>query len=117
MGIKMGIANTDPKCRIVAEEVAYWLDDALDAIEAGKTKVGNKSKTSGDQGFVQKSDFLEGRAGMPVTPHSSSVSRSETDWSAKFLDLESPKHHFNTYTLGQTAQGTGNDPRCGITVE
>ena len=45
MGIKMGIANTDPKCRIVAEEVAYWLDDALDAVEAGKTKVGNKSKT------------------------------------------------------------------------
>lgn len=41
----MGIANTDPKCRIIAEEVGYWLDDALDAIDAGKNKVGNKSKT------------------------------------------------------------------------
>ena len=44
-GIKMGIANTDPKYRIVAEEVAYWLDDALDSIETGNLKVGNKSKT------------------------------------------------------------------------
>ena len=43
-GIKLGIANTDPKYRLVAEEVAYWLDDALDAVEAGKNKVGNKSK-------------------------------------------------------------------------
>ena len=45
LGIKLGIANTDPKVRIVAEEVAYWLDDALDAVEAGKSKVANKSKT------------------------------------------------------------------------
>ena len=45
IGIKMGIAETDPKSRIVAEEVAYWLDDALDAVEAGRNKVGNKSKT------------------------------------------------------------------------
>lgn len=45
MGIKLGLAETDPKTRLVAEEVAYWLDDALDAIEAGRDKVGNKSKT------------------------------------------------------------------------
>lgn len=44
LGIKLGIANTDPRDRILAEEVAYWLDDALDAVEAGKLKVGNKSK-------------------------------------------------------------------------
>lgn len=30
---------------MVAEEVAYWLDDALDAIDAGSLKVGNKSKS------------------------------------------------------------------------
>ena len=45
MGIKLGMAETDPKNRIIAEEVAYWLDDALDAVEAGKDKVTNKSKT------------------------------------------------------------------------
>ena len=41
----MGIANCGPGSKLVAEQVAYWLDDALDAVENGKNKVGNKSKT------------------------------------------------------------------------
>jgi hypothetical protein len=32
------------KYKAIAEEVAYWLDDALDAVEAGKSKVNNKAK-------------------------------------------------------------------------
>lgn len=45
LGIKLGLAGVDYKNRFIAEEVAYWLDDALDAVEGGRLKVGNKSKT------------------------------------------------------------------------
>jgi hypothetical protein len=40
----LGLASVDIKLRFIAEEVAYWLDDALDAIEGGNLKVINKSK-------------------------------------------------------------------------
>lgn len=54
LGIKLGIAGTDPKLKILAEEVAYWLDDALDAVEAGKDKVGNKSKTRVQNDLIRR---------------------------------------------------------------
>jgi len=40
----MGLAGVNMKYRSIADEVAYWLDDALDAVVAGKEKVANKSK-------------------------------------------------------------------------
>jgi hypothetical protein len=44
LGIKLGLASVDIKLRFIADEVAYWLDDALDAVEGGHSKVINKSK-------------------------------------------------------------------------
>ena len=32
LGIKLGLAGVDVKYKAIAEEVAYWLDDALDAV-------------------------------------------------------------------------------------
>ena len=32
LGIQLGLASTDKKDRFIADEVAYWLDDALDAV-------------------------------------------------------------------------------------
>ena len=32
LGIKLGLAGVDIKLRYIAEEVAFWLDDALDAV-------------------------------------------------------------------------------------
>jgi len=32
LGIKLGLAGVDVKLRYIADEVAYWLDDALDAV-------------------------------------------------------------------------------------
>jgi hypothetical protein len=44
LGIKLGLSEVDVKLRYIADEVAFWLDDALDAVEAGKLKVTNKAK-------------------------------------------------------------------------
>jgi hypothetical protein len=44
LGIKLGLASVDIKLRYIADEVAFWMDDVLDAVEAGKLKVTNKSK-------------------------------------------------------------------------
>lgn len=44
LGIKLGLASVDMKVRYIAEEVAYWVDDMLDAVEEGKLVVDNKSK-------------------------------------------------------------------------
>jgi hypothetical protein len=32
LGIKLGLAGVDVKYKAIAEEVEYWLDDALDAV-------------------------------------------------------------------------------------
>lgn len=40
----MGLANVGIKDRYIADEVAYWVDDMLDAIEKGSNKVENKAK-------------------------------------------------------------------------
>jgi hypothetical protein len=32
LGIKLGLAGVDIKLRYIADEVAFWLDDALDAV-------------------------------------------------------------------------------------
>jgi hypothetical protein len=32
LGIKLGLASIDVRYKFIAEEVAYWLDDALDAV-------------------------------------------------------------------------------------
>lgn len=32
IGIKMGLAGVNIKNRFIADEVAYWMDDMLDAI-------------------------------------------------------------------------------------
>lgn len=44
LGIKLGLAGVDIRLRSIADEVAYWMDDALDAVEAGKLRVTNKAK-------------------------------------------------------------------------
>ena len=54
LGIKLGLAGVDYKNRFIAEEVAYWLDDALDAVEGGRLKVGNKSKTHVQNQLIKK---------------------------------------------------------------
>ena len=48
LGIKLGLAGVDIKLRYIADQVAYWLDDALDAVQAGKSRVINKSKVKID---------------------------------------------------------------------
>lgn len=64
LGIRLGIAGTSQTDRVIAEEVAYWLDDALDAVDAGKLKVGNKSKTRVQNQLIRRkrSEALQYRA-------------------------------------------------------
>jgi hypothetical protein len=38
------LAEVTVKNKYIAEEVAYLMDDILDAVEEGAAKVGNKSK-------------------------------------------------------------------------
>ena len=40
----MGLAGVNIKNRFIADEVAYWMDDLLDAVEKGSMKVENKAK-------------------------------------------------------------------------
>lgn len=54
LGIKLGLANVEPKNKYIAEQVAYWLDDALDAVQTGKLKVGNKSKVKVQNQLIRK---------------------------------------------------------------
>lgn len=44
LGIKIGLASVDIKNRYIADEVAYWMDDMLDAVVDGKLVVENKAK-------------------------------------------------------------------------
>lgn len=43
LGIKLGLASVPLKHKYIGEEVAYWMDDMLDAIESGSPKVHNKA--------------------------------------------------------------------------
>ncbi len=40
----MGLAGVNMKNRFIADEVAYWMDDVLDAVEKGSLIVENKAK-------------------------------------------------------------------------
>jgi len=44
LGIKLGMAEVSQNNKFIAEEVAYWMDDMLDAVENGNLKVENKAK-------------------------------------------------------------------------
>ena len=75
-----------------------WTRGVTSSLSTVHEGVGNERKTVETKDLFRKVTS-QGRAGMPVTPDSSSVSsvsRSKADWSAKFLDLESPKRHSDT---------------------
>ena len=75
-----------------------WTRGVTPSLSTVHEGVGNERKTVETKDLFRKVTS-QGRAGMPVTPDSSSVSsvsRSKADWSAKFLDLESPKRHSDT---------------------
>ena len=38
--------------------MAYWLDDALDAVEAGRNKVSNKSRTKVENELIRRKHSL-----------------------------------------------------------
>jgi len=40
----MGLAGVSMKNRFIADEVAYWMDDMLDAVEKGLNFVENRAK-------------------------------------------------------------------------
>jgi dGTP triphosphohydrolase len=50
----LGLAGVDVKLRSIADEVAYWLDDALDAVEAGKLRVANKAKIKIENDLIRR---------------------------------------------------------------
>jgi hypothetical protein len=54
LGIKLGLAGVDIKLRSIADEVAFWMDDVLDAVEAGKLKVTNKAKVKIDNELIRR---------------------------------------------------------------
>jgi hypothetical protein len=58
LGIKLGLASIPIKYKYIGEEVAYWMDDMLDAVEAGLTKVGNKSFKKIENEALKKKKFM-----------------------------------------------------------
>lgn len=44
LGIKLGLAGVSMKNRFIGDEVAYLMDDMLDAVEKGSLNVENKGK-------------------------------------------------------------------------
>lgn len=50
----MGIAGVSLKNRFIADEVAYWMDDMLDAVERGSLIVQNKAKKIIDNEALKK---------------------------------------------------------------
>jgi hypothetical protein len=58
LGIKLGLASIPIKYKYIGEEVAYWMDDMLDAVEAGSKKVGNKSFKKIENEALKKKKFM-----------------------------------------------------------
>ena len=54
LGIKLGLSQVDIKLRYIADEVAFWMDDVLDAVQAGKTKVTNKAKAKVENELIRR---------------------------------------------------------------
>ena len=54
LGIKLGLAGVNIKNRFIADEVAYWMDDMLDAVEKESLKVENKAKKKIDNEALKK---------------------------------------------------------------
>ena len=50
----MGLAGVNVKNRFIADEVAYWMDDMLDAIEKSSLVVENKGKKRVDNEALKK---------------------------------------------------------------
>jgi hypothetical protein len=50
----MGLAGVNMKNRFIADEVAYWMDDVLDAVEKGSLIVENKAKKKIDNEALKK---------------------------------------------------------------
>lgn len=50
----MGLAGVNIKNRFIADEVAYWMDDMLDAVQNGALKVENKAKKRVDNEALKR---------------------------------------------------------------
>ena len=50
----MGLAGVNIKNRFIADEVAYWMDDMLDAVQNEALKVENKAKKRVDNEALKR---------------------------------------------------------------